>query len=79
MMRAAQDLVRLRRHLLQYGQLEAHTLFECPACDQRQLGRRQCPDCRQFCRAMGLAAECSECGEPILLIDLFQLEVPPPV
>jgi hypothetical protein len=35
MMRAAQDLASLRRRLIQYGQFEAHTLFECPSCEQR--------------------------------------------
>ena len=79
MTRAAQDLVSLRRYLAQYGQLEAHTLFACGSCDNRQLGRRRCNACHRFCRAFGLAAECSECGEPVLLTDLFQLEVPLPV
>lgn len=78
MMRAALDLARLRQRLTQYGQLEAHTLFECPSCDQRQLGCRRCADCQRFCRALGLATLCSECGEPILLTDLFHLEVPLP-
>jgi predicted RNA-binding Zn-ribbon protein involved in translation (DUF1610 family) len=78
MMRAAQDLASLRRRLIQYGQLEAHTLFECPSCEQRQLGRRRCAECQRFSRSLGLAATCSECGEPVLLRDLFQLEVPLP-
>jgi hypothetical protein len=79
MMRAAQDLASLRRRLTQYGELEAHTLFECPSCEHRQLGRRRCADCQRFCRSLGLAALCSECNEPVLLIDLFQLEVVLPV
>jgi hypothetical protein len=78
MTRAAQDLASLRRRLTEYGQLEAHTLFECSSCDNRELGRRRCIDCHRFCRAIGLAAVCSECGEPVLLNELFHLEVPLP-
>jgi hypothetical protein len=78
MMRAAHDLADLRLRLVQQGQLEAHTLFECPSCDERQLGQRRCGECQRFCRALGLAGLCRECGEPVLLADLFQLEVPRP-
>jgi len=77
-MRAAQDLATVRRRLVQQGQLEAHTLFACPSCEARQLGQRRCADCQRFCRALGLAAVCTECGEPVLLTDLFNLEVPQP-
>jgi predicted RNA-binding Zn-ribbon protein involved in translation (DUF1610 family) len=75
-MKAAQDLATIRRRLVQQGQLEAHTLFECPACADRYLGQRRCAGCQRFCRALGLAAVCSACGEPVLLTDLFYLEVP---
>ena len=78
-MKAAQDLASLRLRLAQQGRLEAHTLFECPTCGERQLGQRRCADCQRFCRALGLAAACSACGEPILLVELFDLEVPQPV
>lgn len=75
-MRAAQDLASIRLRLVQQGQLEAHTLFECPTCDERQLGQRRCGDCQRFCRALGLAAECTACGELVLLTELFNVEVP---
>ena len=75
-MKAAQDLASVRRLLVQHGQLEAHTLFECPSCSERQLGQRRCEACGHFCRALGLGAGCSECGEFILLADLFKTEVP---
>lgn len=78
-MKAAQDLARVRLRLVQQGQLEAHTLFECPTCADRQLGQRRCADCQRFCRALGLAAMCTECGELVLLTDLFTREVPPPI
>jgi ribosomal protein L32 len=77
-MKAAQDLATVRRRLVQQGQLEAHTLFECPSCDGRQLGQRRCADCQRFCRVLGLAAVCTACGEPVLLTELFDPEVPPP-
>jgi ribosomal protein L32 len=75
-MKAAEDLASLRRRLVQQGQLEAHTLFECPTCGDRQLGQRRCADCQHFCRAVGLAAACTECGELVLVTDLFSTEVP---
>jgi hypothetical protein len=77
-MKAAQDLASVRRLLVQQGQLEAHTLFECPVCNEHQLGRRRCADCQRFCRVLGLAAICRGCNEPVLLSDLFDLEVPQP-
>jgi ribosomal protein L32 len=77
-MKAAQDLASMRHRLVQQGQLEAHTLFECLICGERQLGQRRCAECQRFCRALGLAATGSACGEPVLLTDLFDLEVPQP-
>ena len=77
-MKAAQDLASVRHRLLQHGQLEAYTLFECPTCGERQLGQRRCADCQRFGRALGLAAACSACGEPMLLVELLNLEVPQP-
>ena len=49
MMRAAHDLAGIRLRLVQQGQLEAHTLFECSSCDERQLGLRRCAECQRFC------------------------------
>ena len=78
-MKAAVDLALLRRRLLQPGQLEAQTLFECPNCEERTLGQRRCPDCQRFCRALGLAAVCPSCDEPVLVAELFPVEVPLPL
>jgi hypothetical protein len=75
-MKAAQDLASVRRRLVQQGQLEAHTLFECPTCGDRHLGQRRGTECQHFCRALALAATRSACGEPVLLTELFDLEVP---
>lgn len=74
-MKAAADLSALRRFLVQQGQLAVHTLFECPTCQERVLGERRCPACHVFCRALGLGAVCPHCNEPVLLTDLFALEV----
>jgi predicted RNA-binding Zn-ribbon protein involved in translation (DUF1610 family) len=77
-MKAAEDLASLRRRLVQQGQLEAHTLFECPTCGDRQLGQRRCADCQHFCRAVaspqGVLSAASSSSSP----DLFSTEVPYP-
>ena len=73
-MKAADDLRRVRAHLTQQGQLEAHTLFECPRCGERHLGHRRCPDCHVFGAALGLGGVCADCGAPTLLVDLFATE-----
>jgi len=78
-MKAAVDLATLRQRLVQPGQLEAHTLFECPSCEEQTLGHRRCGECQRFCRALGLAALCPHCDEPLLLTELFGLEVPLPL
>ena len=61
-MKAAQDLASVRRRLVQHGQLEAHTLFVCPGCDERQLGQPRCQACGHFCCALGLAVACTACS-----------------
>lgn len=73
-MKAGTDLRALRTALLQFGQLEAHTLFECPACGEQALGRRRCPECGVFGRALGLAGTCPHCDEPLLAAAFFALE-----
>lgn len=73
-MKAADDLRRVRVHLTQQGQLEAHTLFECPRCGEQRVGQRRCPDCHVFGTALGLGGVCADCGTPVLLRDLFDAE-----
>jgi hypothetical protein len=65
----------LRQDLRRRRTLAAHTIYECPACQERFLGERRCPDCHRFCRALGLGGPCPECDTPILLSDLLDLEV----
>lgn len=77
-MTAAVDLAARRRHVFQPGQVEAHTLFECSACEERTLGQPRCSQRQFVCRARGLEAPCPPCDAPVLVAELFTLEVPPP-
>ncbi len=52
------------------GDLTRFTVYECPACAERYLGERRCPECHLFCRALGLGGICSECEALLLLTDL---------
>lgn len=52
------------------GRRREHTVYECPDCDQRQLGVQRCEDCGIFGRAAGLGGECPHCGEPVTIGDL---------
>jgi hypothetical protein len=69
--RAAPDPGALRQHLQRERQLVAHTIYECPTCEERFVGQRRCPECQLFCRALGVGGECPECEQPILLADLL--------
>jgi hypothetical protein len=71
------DEQRLRAELRRRGALVAHTVYECSVCGERLVGERRCPDCNLFGRAVGLGGRCAECDQPILLADLFELEVMP--
>lgn|SRR3954454_5944705 len=61
--------------------LAAHTVYECPQCNERQLGEQRCPECHLFCRAVGVGGTCPDCDAVILLVDLVGEEVlaSPPV
>ena len=63
----------LRQDLRRRRALAAQTIYECPACQERYLGERHCPDCNRFCRALGLGGRCPECDAPVLLSDLLGL------
>lgn len=62
----------LRRQLQRQRRLTAHTIYECPNCQERFVGERRCQSCRLFCRSIGLGAHCPECDQPILLSDLLE-------
>jgi ribosomal protein L32 len=68
------DVDELRRDLQRRRTLVAHTMYECGQCGERSLGERRCQACGLFARALGLAGTCPGCDEPILLIELLELE-----
>ena len=55
----------------------AQTVYACPACEQRFLGERRCPDCNRFCRRLGPGGLCLHCDEPLLVAELLGEEVRP--
>jgi ssDNA-binding Zn-finger/Zn-ribbon topoisomerase 1 len=65
----------LRQDLQRRRSLAAHTLYECPTCQERFLGERRCPDCNRFCRALGLGGRCPDCDALIVLSALLEWEV----
>jgi hypothetical protein len=69
------DLQRLRHDLQRRRAVVARTVYECPSCSERLVGERRCPDCKLFCRAVGLGGHCPECDTPVLLVDLLGEEV----
>jgi hypothetical protein len=68
----AADEPVLRRQLQRQGRLTAHTIYECPQCQERFVGERRCSSCQLFCRSLGLGGHCPECDLPILLSDLLE-------
>jgi len=46
------------------------TVYECPSCEQRQLGQQRCPDCGLFGHTLGLAGTCPHCDGLIAAADL---------
>lgn len=67
------DETAARRDLRRRRALTAQTIYECPACEERSLGERRCPDCNRFCRACGLGGRCPACDDLVLLSDLLDL------
>ena len=52
-----------------------HTIYQCPACEQRLLGEQRCPDCGTFGRRIGAGGPCPHCQEPVAIADLLDQEV----
>lgn len=46
-------------------------VYECPACNERMLGQRRCPDCNTFARRLGDGGCCTSCGEIITTNELL--------
>jgi hypothetical protein len=55
------------------GALLAHTVYECPACEQRSLGCRRCDECRLFCRNLGPGGTCASCDDIVTLAEFLGL------
>ena len=62
----------IQQQLRRQQRLTAHTVYECPQCQDRFVGERRCPECHPFCRSLGLGGSCPECDQPILLTDLLE-------
>ena len=62
----------LRGQLQRQRLLAAHSVYECPRCEERFVGERRCPSCHVFARSLGLGGHCPECDQPILLADLIE-------
>ena len=75
---ATLDPAVVRKQLQRLGQLVAHTVYECPSCQERFLGERRCPECHLFTRSLGLGGSCPECETAILLADLLGPEAVSP-
>lgn len=73
---ASSEDAPLRRDLRRRQALVAHTVYECPTCEERYLGERRCSECHRVCRALGLEGRCPDCALSILRSDLLDREVP---
>jgi hypothetical protein len=69
------DVTVVRRRLKRQGLLTAHTIYECPSCEERYVGEQRCPTCQLFCRALGVGGHCPDCDQPILLVELLGAEL----
>jgi hypothetical protein len=72
---AAVDPAVLRKQLQRQRLLVAHTVYECPRCSERSLGKRRCTECNLYGRSVGLGGTCPDCDTVILLADLMEEEV----
>jgi len=79
--------VVLRKQLQRQRLLVAHTVYECPSCEERYIGERRCSSCQLYCGALGLGGQCEDCDHIMLLqigpdqdyfLDLFERELAPP-
>jgi len=65
------DPIVLRKQLQRERMLVAHTVYQCPRCDERYLGERRCASCQLYCRALGLGGQCEDCDHIMLLTELL--------
>ncbi len=70
-----QTLTDLAARLRRDQQLLAHTVYECPSCQERFLGERRCSDCNLWCSNVGLGGHCSGCDDILTMGDLIGFEL----
>ena len=68
---ASVDPIVLRKQLQRGRMLVAHTVYQCPRCDERYLGERRCASCQLYSRALGLGGQCEDCDHIMLLTELL--------
>ena len=51
---------------------KATSIYECPLCEVRYLGKQYCGDCGCFCRKVGSGGLCPHCDEPVAFADLIE-------
>jgi hypothetical protein len=68
-------LPQLTACLRRTRRLLAQTVYECPACQERLLGERRCPDCNLMCRRLGLGGECRGCSDILTIGELLELDL----
>jgi hypothetical protein len=47
------------------------TVYQCPACDTRQLGQQWCHDCHRPRMRVDLGGLCPHCDEPVAISDIL--------
>jgi len=46
------------------------TVYQCPQCEELQIGVQRCPDCGIFGRSRGLGGACPHCDQVVTLDEL---------
>lgn len=54
------------------------TVYQCPECDTRHLGRQWCDDCNRPCVRVDYGGLCPNCDEPVAMSDLIDRHPTPP-
>lgn len=47
------------------------TIYACPACEERYLGRQRCDDCNTFATRLGPGGQCPDCDTLITIDELL--------
>ena len=65
------EVTIVHQQLERHRQRVAHTIYECPRCQERYVGERRCSECQLYCKALGLGGQCQECDHIMLLTELL--------